>query len=189
MRPEIELSAAGWSGEWEETAAGVRQISSVFIRVSRPRRHRQRYHVPALISRRHTKRMSSKSARRSPAAQKPTRRRIYPQTDAGCFSLIIAGGTAQNAPAAATASRLKTWCGRRATRCSTSSVSPVWCVENSSPPARSCTCSTRTGSSAKRITSVGRACQVSEPSASAAQDEQRAPRSALSVSARSAPVC
>lgn len=73
----------------------------------------------------------------------------------------VSGGTAPSARAAATASRPRTWCGRPATRCSTSSVSPAWSAENSCQPGRSCTCWTRTGSSVKKITSAARVCRVS----------------------------
>ena len=139
-------------------AAG--QIGEVFIPASPTPRHRQQYHVLGSHLPPKHKEDQPRSAHRSPTAQKLTRHRSLPPTDACCFS--IAGDTAPNAPAAATASHPKTWCGRRETRCSTSSASPASSVENSSPPARSSTCSMRTGSSAKRITSVEKACQVSE---------------------------
>ena len=47
-----------------------------------------------------------------------------------------------------------TWYDERGTRCSTSSVSRVWCVASSSRPARSCTSWTRTSSSARKIIST-----------------------------------
>lgn len=62
------------------------------------------------------------------------------------------GGSAPSVRAARRGSPPRTWCGGRAARCSTWSASRAWCAGSSWARVRSCTCWTRTGSSAKRTT-------------------------------------
>ena len=70
-----------------------------------------------------------------------------------CLFVILTGGTAQNAAAAAKVCRRRIWCERPVIKFTTYDASPVPCVGDSYRPERNSISSTMPVSSAKRISS------------------------------------